>query len=159
MGDRDRVLKLSDEELAKECVLDFYKASGNGGQKRNKTSSAVRVRHIETGLVATDSSEREQSRNRHMALFKLRMLLALEYRVSPAVPPCRMVCAVEHADYPLWTAQVLDILSERCWELKEAAAFMGCSTSSLLKNIARDPVLWQFVNRERILINKPGLKK
>lgn len=157
--DRDRVLALDDEALAAECTLDFFKASGNGGQKRNKTSSAVRVRHKLTGLVASDSTERQQLRNRHLALAKLKMVIALEYRLLPAEPPLRMECALEHTDYPLWCAHLIDVLDENEWELKNAAAFLGRSTTSLLKLIARDPLLWQFANREREKRNKTLLRK
>ncbi|MBO5991465.1 MAG: hypothetical protein J6R00_07435, partial [Lentisphaeria bacterium] len=58
MSERDRILAMSDEELSAICKIEFFKATGNGGQKRNKTSSAVRVKLEEYGLSAEDCTER-----------------------------------------------------------------------------------------------------
>ena len=85
--DRDRFLSDSDEELAAACTLDFFKSTGRGRQKRNKTSSAVRLIHRPTGLSVTDCSERSQHRNRAAALAKLRLLIAREVRCHPAEAP------------------------------------------------------------------------
>ena len=46
MENRDDFLKLDDSALSACCELEFFKGSGNGGQKRNKTSSAVRVHPV-----------------------------------------------------------------------------------------------------------------
>ena len=44
LENRDEILKMDDAELSRLCELEFFKGTGNGGQKRNKISSAARAR-------------------------------------------------------------------------------------------------------------------
>lgn len=55
--------------------VDTFRGSGNGGQHRNKTDSAVRITHIPTGTVVTATEDRSQHRNRVVAFERLRTKL------------------------------------------------------------------------------------
>ncbi|MEA1969082.1 MAG: peptide chain release factor-like protein [Thermodesulfobacteriota bacterium] len=64
-----RMLKLG---IKKEDIKEkFIKASGRGGQKVNKSSCAVFIKHIPTGISVKCGSERSQSLNRFLALRRL----------------------------------------------------------------------------------------
>lgn len=66
------------QRLLRDCDVETYRASGPGGQHRNKTESAVRMTHRPSGIVRVATEHRSQLRNRVLALE--RIALALEAR-------------------------------------------------------------------------------
>ena len=59
------------KKLRADCDVETYRASGPGGQHRNKTESAVRITHRPTGIVRVATEHRSQLRNRELALERI----------------------------------------------------------------------------------------
>jgi protein subunit release factor A len=80
----------------KDLVITTYKSTGPGGQKKNKTESAVRIKHLPTGILVTASESRSQHANREKAMERLRERLAARLRRrKPRVPTRPGRAAVE----------------------------------------------------------------
>lgn len=81
------LLPESDEELLRECDIETFRSSGPGGQHVNKTESAVRLKHVPSGIVVTSRQERSQHRNKAICLRRLREKVSeLNYRPAKRVP-------------------------------------------------------------------------
>ncbi len=150
---RNGWLLASDSALGNECAVSFCRASGHGGQKVNKTSSAVRLVHRPTGIEARSSESRSQLENRKHAFSRLRMEIAFRVRETPD-PAFRIEppASVHGNSYPLWAACVLDFFEANGWKLSESAAALGVSGSRLARLVFRDPALWRTVLERRAAI-------
>lgn len=82
--------------LAHEVVIETFRASGPGGQHRNKTDSAVRLRHPPSGVSVIAADSRSQHRNRETAFARLiERLVRLNRVPRPRVPTRVTKAAVE----------------------------------------------------------------
>ncbi len=156
-------LTLCDADLLRECEVDTYRASGPGGQKRNKTDSAVRLRHGPTGVVAIAEESRSQHDNKRKALRRLRRAIALEVRLpverdgfapSETLAGClsadgRLCVGRRDERWPIAVGEVLDLLDVCDAQVSEAADRLGVSTGNLVKFLEQDAHLWARVNRMR----------
>lgn len=166
---RSTYVTLSDAELISQCEVDTYRASGPGGQKRNKTSSAVRLRHTPTGLIVIAEESRSQHENKTKAVKRLRRTLFLSLR-EPFEQPHPDVEAVKTADGRLhvtsardprfWpaAAALLDGLSAANGQVSTAAESIGTTTANLIAFFEHDPNLWQAVNHLRAALGHSTLR-
>lgn len=72
------------EALERDCTLEFFIASGPGGQHRNKTETGVRLTHRPSGVVVTATERRSQHQNREVAYERMAERLdRLQQRKTP----------------------------------------------------------------------------
>jgi hypothetical protein len=166
---RSRWTSLSDSQLLAQCQVDTYRASGPGGQKRNKTSSAVRLRHSPSGLRVIAEESRSQHQNRARAIRRLRQALELQIREDlpteflkpevlgrlPAYQDARRGdgrLVIGPKDARFWPAAgvVLDVWAALKGRVSLAAAALGISSGNLIDFLKTDPKLWQQANQIRI---------
>ena len=157
--ERNQWLQMSDEELLKICRCDVYISTGKGGQKRNKTASAVRLTHIPTGITGNSSESRQQTLNKHNALRSLRINLGLELRAPAETWEGQMDMNVKNPQYSLFIGVLLDNLVEAKFQVSTVAEQYGVSTGKMIKILAKDDMLWQAVNKERQRLQLKPLKK
>jgi hypothetical protein len=151
--------------LLAQCAVDTYRASGPGGQKRNKTSSAVRLRHTPTGLLVIAEESRSQHENKAKALRRLRQALVLQLR-DPPTDEAIAGCVTEgrlpptRKDPRFWPAVgvVLDVLHAVEARVSDAAGRLGVSTAHLIDFLQTDPKVWQEANRMRTNFGLKPLK-
>ncbi len=63
--------RMGADQIARDCEVQAFHASGPGGQGVNTADSAVRMRHVPTGIVVVSREERSQLRNRERCVEKI----------------------------------------------------------------------------------------
>jgi hypothetical protein len=169
---------LSDEDLLKQCDTTRGRAGGPGGQHRNKVETLVMLHHRPSGQEAHAGERRSQMENKAVALWRLRLNLALAVRtgvpageIGSALWKSRLVragnvegeggrisCNPDHHDYPALLAEAMDVMAAAGWDHKKAALRLGCSPSQLLKLVKDHPSAMVKMNQERTGRGMHGLK-
>jgi len=165
-------LMLDDQALVDQCEVDCFRASGPGGQKRNKTSSGVRLRHRPTGLVATAVEDRSQHVNKRRAIRRLRLTIALNirsdvnlegYAPGEQAAECitgdgRIIVGRRDHRYAGFVGELLDVLVACDLRIGAAADLMGVSTGRLVSFLKDDPKVWERVNQMRTAAGHKALR-
>ena len=161
---------LTDAALLSQCRLDQFRGPGPGGQKRNKTSSGVRLVHLPTGTVATATEDRSLRVNKIHALRRLKLKLAAEHREPVDLlrfePPdwfrsVRVRDGIQASHrHPLYAAVgglMLDLLQALGGNPAAVAVNLGVSTTTVVKVFEDEPVLWAAANRIRAAMGMGSL--
>lgn len=75
------------ELLKKQVILETYRSSGPGGQRKNKVETAVRLKHLPSGITVVATEHRSQAENRKLAFERLRhRLIKLNRPVRRRIP-------------------------------------------------------------------------
>lgn len=149
------------DKLEQECRWGFSRASGPGGQHRNKVETAATIEHLASGIRASATEERSQHRNRQVALQRLRLALAVEYREASepagAFPValdetlraserwksyCRsgkIRVSTENEHFPALLAEAFEILSAFDYNLAKTAERLGTSATQLVRFFSSYP--------------------
>ena len=167
-------LLASDDALIAQSEVDRYRASGPGGQHRNKTESAVRLRHKLSGVSAIGEDSRSQSENKLHAVRRLRSAIALQVRepvfLDGYQPSPRLAAFVAAGTAPLgaktkltgeyWAAigELLDLLVANNLEIGTSAQRLGITTGALSKLLLHDDAVGRVVNDLRRAKNMRPLR-
>ena len=156
---RNEWLVAEDPTLLNACAIDAYRASGPGGQKRNKTSSAVRLRHAPSGLMVISEESRSQHANKRVALRRLRMAIAIRLRPRDAgivdlaaltrsyvTPDGRLRLSDRNDDFPMVIAAILDHIHLNRGSLKEVAESIGVSQSQVIRILLSEDAAFAEAN-------------
>jgi protein subunit release factor B len=82
--------------LKKQVVLETYRSSGPGGQRKNKVETAVRLKHLPSGITVIATEHRSQAENRKLAFERLReRLIKLNRPKKRRIPTSVSLKAIE----------------------------------------------------------------
>ncbi len=147
-------LRMPDEKLLSACRVDIYKATGKGGQKKNKTSNAVRLTLLH--LSVTESKSRSKAENVRNALKKLRLSIATDYadvtneqdhttplpqELEAYFSSDKIRISQKNSVYPLFVAFLFDAYARHKGDWSAMSGDLGFTASQLRKFFEKTPEL------------------
>lgn len=156
--------------LLRACSERRTRRSGPGGQHRNKVETAIVLKHELSGVEAEGNERRSQAENRQVALFRLRIGLAVDVRTvrtSDQIPSelwrsrCRagrISVNPTHEDFPALLAEALDVIAMCEFDMPAAAESLDCTGSQLLKLLKEERSAFERLTRERTARGLPRLR-
>ena len=158
MEDRPHPAALPDDQLLRSCEVTRGRRGGPGGQHRNKVETAIRITHTTSGTTAEASERRSQKKNHDVAVFRLRMKLALAVRTPWTAPSPlwqtrsrgrRLSINPQHQDAPTLLAESLDAARAHQWDDRTTAETLSINRTQLMKFWRAHPAALEYLNTER----------
>ena len=154
-------LYLSDEHLQQHCSVETFKVPGPGGQKKNVTNSAVRIklRH-RVKIEGTASESRSQHQNKLKALTRLRLIIALKLRSEVSNTDLAdlqknnyLLINPKNSIFPITTAILFDQLKLNAWDHQSLARDLNIGTNPLIRALKKDRTVWRALTEEKSKIS------
>lgn len=161
MSDACHPAALAPDVLHARCRETRTRRSGPGGQHRNKVETAIVLFDPVTEISAEASERRSQADNRRVAIFRLRLNLAMEFRTDTALLTApsdlwntrcqhgRISINPSHDDYPALLGEALDWIVSSEWDVSAAAEHLNATSSQIIRLLKHEPRALMLVNRER----------
>jgi hypothetical protein len=161
---------LPDDKLLAQCRTDHYRGSGPGGQKRNKTSNAVRLAHLPTTIIATATESRSLAENKLNCLRRLRVKIAAEIREE--IDPIRfetpdwflsirherkIAVSHRHEFYSPAAGLMLDLLAAS-GNPAAVAVTLGITTTAVIKHLSSETAWWAEASAIRLRLGLATLQ-
>lgn len=152
---------LDRDALLEACSITRNRATGPGGQHRNKVETHVLLTHTPTGVTGQAGERRSPEVNKRAAVRRLRFALAVACRAPVPIGEIgsemwrsrvrggRIALNDQHRDVPAMLAEALDVVYASGLDLKRAALRLECTASQLIKLIAKEPGALAALNAAR----------
>ena len=152
---------LAPARLLEACEVRRTRRSGPGGQHRNKVETAIVLTHPPSGVRGEANERRSQAQNMSVAVFRLRVNLALALRTERGskeepserwlsrVGGGRIAVSPEHDDFPALLAEALDVLAACDMDIRRSASWLQCTPSQLTKFLKLEPRALPQINVHR----------